>query len=210
MDGVLWCFLFSSLSSPLSLICTTVVEALFYIALAKPLVKDYNSRMDKNIVRNEFPPVFDLRSKVLILGSLPSVASRAVGFYYMNPRNRFWQMLSSLLSVDFIELPREGKIAALLEHGVALSDVILACEIYRSADASIENVEYTDVPAILQKSDIKAIFLNGQKAYDLFLRRYPEYATIATRLPSTSPANAKSSLPSLIKAWGDAILPFLQ
>lgn len=165
--------------------------------------------MQSEVVKNEFPPVFDGNSKILILGSLPSVASRAAGFYYMNPRNRFWQMMSRLLNEDFSEMTREEKIYALLLHGVALSDVILSCEIHRSADASIKNVTYTDLPDILKRTEIKHIFLNGQKAYDLFSRRYPAYIEIASRLPSTSPANAKSSLDHLVKIWGKAILPFL-
>ena len=165
--------------------------------------------MDKSIVKNEFPPVYDGHSKVLILGSLPSVASRATGFYYMNPRNRFWQMLSALLKEDFVSMSKEEKCAALLRHGIALSDVILSCEIHRSADASIEKVEYTDVAAILSHSEVKHVFLNGQKAYDLFSRRFPEYSAIATRLPSTSPANAKSSISLLVEKWGEAILPYL-
>ena len=166
--------------------------------------------MDKTVVKNEFPPVHDEHSKVLILGSLPSVASRAAGFYYMNPRNRFWQMLSALLGEDFTAMTREEKCEALLRKGVALSDVILSCEIHRSADASIKEVSCTDVAAILANSEVKHIFLNGQKAYDLFLRHFPQYALIATRLPSTSPANAKSSISLLIEIWGEALLPYLK
>lgn len=158
---------------------------------------------------NPFPPVYDKQSRILILGSLPSEASRAAGFYYMNPRNRFWKMLSSLLDEDFTSLSAEGKTAALLRHNVALSDVILSCEIHRSADASIKDVVCTDVKALVSDG-VKRIFLNGQKAYDLFLKHFPQYKEIAVPLPSTSPANAKTSLDELIKIWGNAILPHLQ
>ena len=106
-------------------------------------------------------------------------------------------------------MTKEEKVSALLARGVALSDVIAGCEIHRSADASIKNVQCTDVESILACSEIKRIFLNGQKAYSLFLRRYPEKGEIATLLPSTSPANAKLSLSALIEIWGSAILPFL-
>ena len=158
---------------------------------------------------NPFPPVYDKQSRILILGSLPSEASRAAGFYYMNPRNRFWKMLSSLLDEDFTSLSAEGKTAALLRHNVALSDVILSCEIHRSADASIKDVVCTDVKALVSDG-VKRIFLNGQKAYALFLKHFPQYKEIAVPLPSTSPANAKTSLDELIKIWGNAILPHLQ
>ena len=171
----------------------------------------YNTDMneEKEIVRNEFPPIYDECSKVLILGSLPSVASRSEGFYYMNPRNRFWQVISALFGEDLTSMTIPEKREALLRHRVALSDVILSCEIHRSSDASIGKVEYTDVAEIFSHSAVERILLNGQKAYDLFSRRYPEYASIATRLPSTSPANARSSLDDLIKEWGDLLLPIL-
>ncbi|MBO7389877.1 MAG: DNA-deoxyinosine glycosylase [Clostridia bacterium] len=165
--------------------------------------------MEKHLVRNEFPPVYDMDSRILILGSLPSEASRAAGFYYMNPRNRFWGMLSALLGEDYVHMGAEDKARALRAHGIALSDVILSCEIHRSADASIENAVPTDVHVILHNSRIKRIFLNGGKAYELFKRYFPELIEMATPLPSTSPANARSTLSDLLNVWGDAILPFL-
>lgn len=127
----------------------------------------------------------------------------------MNPRNRFWQMLSLLLDEDFTSLSAEGKTAALLKHGIALSDVILSCEIHGSSDASIKDVVCTDVKALVS-SGVKHIFLNGQKAYTLFLKHFPEYEALAALMPSTSPANAKLSLDELVRIWGNAILPHLQ
>ena len=161
-------------------------------------------------VNNPFPPVCDEHSVVLILGSLPSVDSRAAGFYYMNPRNRFWKVMSALLKEDFIGMGKEEKTAALKSRGVALYDVVLSCEIHRSADASIKNVVYADVDSILERGKVKAIFLNGKKAYELFVRAFPQHKDIATCLPSTSPANASSSLDALVAEWGNALLPFLK
>lgn len=166
--------------------------------------------MKKHLVRNDFPPVFDANSRILILGSLPSEASRAAGFYYMNPRNRFWAMLSTFLGEDYVRMSIAEKKAALLSQGIALSDVILSCEIHRSADASIENVTHTDVHAILRESGVKRIFLNGNKAYELFKRHFPDLIEMATPLPSTSPANARYSLSDLVASWGKAVLPFLR
>ena len=159
---------------------------------------------------NPFPPVNDGNARILILGSLPSEASRAAGFYYMNPRNRFWTVLSTLLDEDFAAMSADEKRRALSKHGVALSDVVLSCEIHRSADASIKNPQCTDVPALVRGSHVKRIFLNGQKAYALFLKYFPDFKEMATLLPSTSPANAKTSLAELTRIWGEAILPFLQ
>ena len=161
-------------------------------------------------ISNPFPPICDQNSQILILGSLPSEASRAAGFYYMNPRNRFWQMLSVLLKEDLTRLTAEEKTATLLRHKISLSDVVLSCEIHRSADASIKGEECTDVAAVLKTSHVKHIFLNGGKAYSLFLKHFPQYEAIASCMPSTSPANAKLSLDDLVRIWGEAILPYLQ
>ena len=161
-------------------------------------------------VKHPFPPVYDKSSVVLILGSLPSVGSRAAGFYYMHPRNRFWSVLSAILKENFLVMGKEEKTAALKKHGVALYDVVYSCEIHGSSDASIRKVVYIDLDAILRESKVKAIFLNGKKAYDLFVRAFPRLKDIAVLLPSTSPANAKTSLDELTLIWGKAILPFLQ
>ena len=152
-------------------------------------------------ITHPFEPIYDEKSHILILGSLPSEKSREEGFYYMHPRNRFWKLLSEILSEPFLEMDIKEKTAALLHHGIALSDVVLSCEIYRSADSSIRNVEYTDIPNILQKSKVQKILLNGAKAHALFLKRFPEYAAIAFLLPSTSPANAKCGMDELLAAW---------
>ena len=157
--------------------------------------------MKQNRTANPFPPVFDSQSRVLILGSLPSEASRAAGFYYMNPRNRFWQVMSALFGEEFTGMTTEHKKEALMRHNVALSDVVLSCEIHRSDDASIREVECTDVAGILSHSKVQKILLNGGKAYALFLKHFPEYAALARPLPSTSPANAKFSLSDLVAIW---------
>ena len=156
-------------------------------------------------VRHPFPPLFDASSRVLILGSLPSVASRQAYFYYMHPRNRFWAVMSALLGTDLVSATIEEKKRILLSHGIALHDVVSSCRIVGSGDASIRDVVYTDVPAILARSEIKAIFLNGTKAYSLFLRGFPQYSDMAFLLPSTSPANAARSLAELTEEWGKAL-----
>ena len=157
-------------------------------------------------VQNEFPAIFDGHSRLLILGSMPSEASRAAGFYYMNPRNRFWKVMTEILGEPFETMSAEDKTQALLSHGIALSDVVLTCEIRRSSDASIKNVTYTDIPYLLARSEIEKILLNGGKAHELFLRGFPTLAPLAERLPSTSPANARDSLDNLIEIWKAAIL----
>ncbi len=152
-------------------------------------------------VRHSFPPIYDAHSRVLILGSLPSVASREADFYYMHPQNRFWRVMSALLGEDFTLLSAKEKTAALLKKGVALYDVVLSCRITGSGDASIKNVEYADIPSILEKSNVRKILLNGQKAYALFKKGFPCLTEKAILLPSTSPANAKCGFDALLRAW---------
>lgn len=148
-----------------------------------------------------FGAVYDNNSKVLILGSHPSVKSKNAGFFYMHPSNRFWKLLSRLLDVDFVSADIEERKTLLLNNHIALYDVVEECDIVASSDATIRNVVYADIPTIIDSSKITHIFLNGQKAYTLFTRAFPQYACIATPLPSTSPANATSSLDTLIDKW---------
>ena len=157
-------------------------------------------------ISNPFPPVADENARVLILGSLPSEASRAAGFYYMNPRNRFWKVLSALFGEDYTAMNAEQKSAALKIHRIALSDVISSCEIHRSSDASIKGVERNeDISEIFKRAKIEKVLLNGGKAHTLFLKHFPEHADLARQMPSTSPANARLSLDDLVEEWGKAL-----
>lgn len=148
------------------------------------------------------PPVFDQNSRVLILGSFPSVKSREAQFFYGHPQNRFWRVLSALFGEEAGETTAE-KTAFLLRHRVALWDVIASCEIEGSADSSIKNVAPNDLLPILQTGQIERIFTNGKTA-DRLYRRYqlPQTGIDAVCLPSTSPANAQWSLARLCEAWG--------
>lgn len=146
-------------------------------------------------------PVFDSHSKVLILGSFPSVKSREGNFFYHHPQNRFWRLLAMVLGV---ETPQtiDNKRRMLLTHRIALWDVIATCEITGSDDNSIRNVQPNDLSKILQTANISKIYLNGGKAYDLY-RKYmqAEIPLPAEKLPSTSPANARFSLEKLYASW---------
>ena len=146
-------------------------------------------------------PVFDENSRILILGSFPSVKSREVGFFYGHPQNRFWRTLANLFME---EIPRtiEEKKTFLLRHRIALWDVVASCEIMGSADSSIGNVVPNDIETILKVASIEKIFTNGGTAYRLY-RRYlqPRTGMEAICLPSTSPANAAWTQERLIEEW---------
>ena len=152
-------------------------------------------------VVHSIPPVFDKESRVLILGSFPSVRSREVGFFYGHPQNRFWSTLSSVFDAKAPQTEEEKKLF-LLEHHIALWDVIASCEIRGSSDSSIKNVVPNDVLSLIKQSKITKIYTNGGTAHRLYCRYLQSHVGIeATCLPSTSPANAAWSLERLREAW---------
>ena len=118
-------------------------------------------------VKHTLKPIYDKNSKVLILGSLPSVKSREVGFYYGHPQNRFWKTLEKVFN-EQIGNSKEEKEEFLLIHHIALFDVIKECEISSSSDSSIKNVTPNNLNPILKKSQIKTIFTTGTKAHQLY------------------------------------------
>lgn len=152
-------------------------------------------------VTHTFEPVYDKNSRILVLGSMPSVKSREEGFYYGHPRNRFWKVLSGILECTE-PVTIDDKKTMLLAHGIALWDVIASCEIKGSSDSSIKNVIPTDIFGLLRKIPINRIYANGKTAGTLY-KKYVEPATglSCTVLPSTSPANAAYNLERLLKEW---------
>lgn len=136
-----------------------------------------------------FAPVYDANSKILILGSFPSVKSRAENFYYGNKQNRFWKMLSTAFDAPLPQTVEEKK-ALCLSNGIALWDVVDSCEIKGSMDADIENYELVDLTAFLRDKNITKILCNGAKAYELTLSVYSGSVPVY-KMPSTSPANVR-------------------
>ncbi len=148
-------------------------------------------------MKHPFSPVFDPHSRILILGSFPSVRSREEGFFYGHPQNRFWKVLAGVWEAPLPQTIAEKK-ALLLANGIALWDVIASCETETSADADIQNAVPNDLSPIFQTAEITRIFANGKLAHRLAVR-YVSKETVY--LPSTSPANAAWSLERLIDAW---------
>ncbi len=152
-------------------------------------------------VEHPIAPVYDAHSKILILGSFPSVKSREAMFFYGHPQNRFWRVAAAVFEDTFPETMEERR-AFLLRHGIAVWDVIRSCDITGSSDASIKNVVPNDLREILEAAPIRTIYVNGKTAEKMY-RKYTETLTgrDAVVLPSTSPANAAWSLERLIEAW---------
>ena len=153
------------------------------------------------MINHPIEPVYNSSSKILILGSFPSVKSRESGFFYGHPQNRFWRVLSALLERETPTATEEKK-AFLLTCGIALWDVIASCEIEGSADSTIKSVTPNDLNIILSSADIKAIFVNGktaEKYYNKYILNAIKREAIT--LPSTSAANAAFSLEKLTREW---------
>lgn len=146
-------------------------------------------------------PVYNSESKILILGTFPSVKSREGKFFYHHPQNRFWKVISAVFNEEVPKTIVEKK-ELLLRNKIALWDVIESCEIEGSSDNSIKNVIPNDISLILGKADIQKIYANGSVAYALYKKYiYEKTGREIIRLPSTSPANASYSLERLIEIW---------
>lgn len=147
------------------------------------------------------PPLYDRQSKILILGSFPSVKSREGHFFYNHPQNRFWKVLAAVLNAPLPETIEEKR-KFLLDAKIAAWDVIASCTIEGSSDSSIKNVVPNDLGRILTAAPIEKIFCNGGTSHQYY-KKYQEKITKieAVRLPSTSPANAAWNLPRLTAQW---------
>lgn len=154
----------------------------------------------KNICHT-FEPVWDEHSRILILGTFPSVKSRENQFYYGHPQNRFWKVIAGLTGRPLPETIEEKK-ALLLASRIAIWDVIASCTITGSSDSSIRDVTVNDIRGLLQKSNICYIYGNGAKACELYDRYVREQTGMdIVKLPSTSPANAAFRLERLLEEW---------
>lgn len=150
---------------------------------------------------HEIEPVYNENSKILILGSFPSVKSREGKFFYHHPQNRFWKVLAGILGSAVPETIEEKK-EFLLQNHIAVWDVIASCEIEGSSDSSIRNVIPNDLNKILSTANIKHIYTNGGTASKLYRKYcYAQTQREDVKLPSTSPANAAYSLGKLMEEW---------
>lgn len=158
-------------------------------------------------VAHPLRPVFDERSRVLILGTMPSPKSRETGFYYNHPQNRFWRVMAALFDEPLPQTNVE-KERLVRTHGIALWDVLAECTIEGAADGTIADIVPNDIPWLLGQAPIQAVFCTGAKAAELYRKHCETAAGMAcTRLSSTSPANAGTSLEQLIEEYWQ-ILPF--
>lgn len=157
-------------------------------------------------ISHGFGPVYNSESRILILGSFPSVKSREQAFFYGHPRNRFWKVLAAVLKEEEPQTVEEKK-AMLFRRGVAVYDVIEQCSIIGSSDSSIKDVVPADLGKIVGESQIQKVYTNGKTAGKLYKKYQDKEMNLPMEeLPSTSPANAAYSLEKLTEIWSRAIM----
>ncbi len=177
---------------------------------SKNLCKNNDQNKQDSPLHHIFEPLIYTESKILILGSFPSVASREQGFYYAHPRNRFWQVLGKLFDEELKDKSREAKIAFLRTHKIALYDICVECQITNSSDSSLKPITIAPLEDLIQNTQIQYLFTNGTKATQIYQKAFKDskissLAHIA--LPSTSPANAKWNLERLCQEWSKILTP---
>ena len=153
------------------------------------------------MIKHPIPPLYDENSRILILGSFPSVKSRETAFFYGHPQNRFWRVLAAVFDCD-VPKTVEQKKKLVFDNGLALWDVIGGCDVQGSSDSTIKNTVPNDLSVILDNADIKMIFANGRTA-EKYYNKYTKPITgiDIECLPSTSPANAAWSFERLAESW---------
>ena len=154
-----------------------------------------------NTIVHPLEPLYDKNSKILILGSFPSIKTREYGFFYGHKQNRFWKILSGIFDEEIADTI-EDKRAFLIKHNIAVWDSIYSCDIIGSSDSTIKNVVPTDLKPILKGSRVDRIFCNGATSYKYFHQFSEKDLGIkGVKLPSSSPANAAYSINRLIDEW---------
>ncbi|MCX5740695.1 MAG: DNA-deoxyinosine glycosylase [Proteobacteria bacterium] len=161
-----------------------------------------------------FAAIADRSSRILILGSMPGIASLRAGEYYAHPRNAFWKIIGTLLELD-VAASYESRIAALRKQRIAVWDVLASCKRETSLDSNIEEssiVVNEFAPFFRTHAMIRTICFNGAKAESCFRKQVlPEVTGAGAftyhRLPSTSPAHAAMSLAEKVEAWRAVLDP---
>ena len=146
-------------------------------------------------------PVIDARTRLVVLGSFPGVASLRAQQYYGHPRNHFWPILSALWGIDLVVLAYPDRLAHMRRHGLGLWDVYAACRREGSLDSAIEQPEMNDLASLRTRAPgLRAIAHNGGESARA-MRFTCSLGLSVVRLPSTSPANASWSLERKLAAW---------
>ncbi len=159
------------------------------MGIAKGAQSCYNFHMKDTRIFS-FEPVADGNSRILILGTMPSVRSLEEAFYYAHPRNAFWPVMAEIFGRPLPQTAEEKR-KLLLDHGIALWDTAGSCVREGSLDSAMKDVELNDFAAFFRAfPSIEKVLLNGGTAWKLYHRLSEEIvgARPCVKMPSTSPA----------------------
>ncbi|MFZ2889392.1 DNA-deoxyinosine glycosylase [Sulfuricurvum sp.] len=155
-----------------------------------------------------FPPILDHNTRILFLGSFPSIASFEQAFYYAHPRNAFWSILEAIFDVRLAT--NKAKKAFCLEQGIGLWDVIGSCERSNSSDTNLKNCIPNDFEKLLREyPNIQALAFTGKKSHDLFMKFFKDLKIEKVLLPSTSPAHAAMTFEEKKESYENFIKKYL-
>ena len=161
-----------------------------------------------NSFTHPFNPIINHNTRILFLGSFPSIASFEQAFYYAHPRNAFWPIIESIFGVTLES--NEAKRAFCLERGIGLWDMIGSCERSNSSDTNLKNCIPNDFEKLLREyPNIRALGFTGKKSYDLFQKYFKDLTVERVLLPSTSPAHAAMKKEEKEKIYKDFLDRFL-
>ncbi len=161
-----------------------------------------------NSFTHPFNPIINHNTRILFLGSFPSIASFEQAFYYAHPRNAFWPIIESIFGVTLES--NEAKRAFCLERGIGLWDMIGSCERSNSSDTNLKNCIPNDFEKLLREyPNIRALGFTGKKSYDLFQKHFKDLTVERVLLPSTSPAHAAMKKEEKEKIYKDFLDRFL-
>ena len=162
----------------------------------------------KSEILQSFPPLADSQTKILVIRTMPGVASLEAAQYYAHPRNAFWKIIAQVFNNGAEFQSYQEKTNCALAHGIGLWDNLQNCVREGSLDSNIKNAVPNDFETLLQKYNITKLLFNGQKSFEFF-KRYHEKLLETTAyeiMPSTSPANATLSFEKKLAVWKKALI----
>lgn len=154
-----------------------------------------------------FAPLINQTTKIIVVGTMPGVASLEAQEYYAHPRNAFWKIIAALYHNGESFKDYTAKKSCLLSHNIGLWDSLQSCSREGSLDSDIKNACPNDFEKLLNDYPVAKLIFNGNKAFEFFKRFHKQilenisYAT----MPSTSPANATISFDEKLEKWKKAL-----
>lgn len=157
---------------------------------------------------NCFAPIVSKYPKVLILGSIPSVVSLEKQQYYGYKHNRFWKIMAAFFKMDLDDYEKRKR--CIIEHNMALWDVIASCEREGSLDSKIRKEVCNDIEGLIKKyPSIQYVICNGKKSYALYQKHFSHLPLKVYTLPSTSNANRTIKETDLFDVWCQTLYEIL-